>query len=94
MGLWVCVSMSVCPTEYLRNHTRDLYLIFVHVACVRGSVLLRHVYDRPHRVSPGRGFLPIEIPRKGMGEHSAGEVCLVLISDIIGADDYYLCRLS
>jgi len=31
----------------------------MHVSYVRGSVLLRHVYDRPHRLSPGRGFLPL-----------------------------------
>jgi len=54
--LWVCPS--VCPPANLRNHTRDLYQIFVHVPYVRGSVLLRHVYDRPHRLSPGMGFLP------------------------------------
>jgi len=42
----VCVCLSVCPRRYLRNHTRDLYKFFVHVACVRGSVLLRHG-DRP-----------------------------------------------
>jgi len=29
--------------------------MFVHVAYVRGSVLLRHVDDRPHRLSAGRG---------------------------------------
>jgi len=47
----IVMSMSVCPRGYLRNHTRDLYRIFVHVAYayVRGSVLLRHVDDRPHR---------------------------------------------
>ena len=28
---------------------------FVHVAYVRGSVLLRYVDDRPHRLSAGRG---------------------------------------
>jgi len=33
--------------------------IFMNVAYVRGSVL-RHVYDRLHRLSPGMGFLPIE----------------------------------
>ena len=61
---WVCLSvglwvyLSVCPRGYVRNRTRDLYQIFMHVAYVRGSVLLRHVYDRPHRLSPGRGFLP------------------------------------
>jgi len=55
---YVLWCMSVCPRGYLRNHMRDLYQIFVHIACVRGSVLLGHVYDRPHRLSPGRGFLP------------------------------------
>jgi len=33
----------------------NLYQIFVHVAYIRGSVLLRHVDDRPHRLSAGRG---------------------------------------
>ena len=53
MSMSVCVS--VCPRGYLRDHTRDLYQIFVLVAYVRGSVLLRHVDDRPHRLSAGRG---------------------------------------
>jgi len=35
------VCVSVCPRGYLRNHTRDLYQIFVHVAYVRGSVIIR-----------------------------------------------------
>jgi len=45
---WVCLSVcpSVCPRGYLRNHARDLYQIFVHVA----YVLLRHADDRPHRI--------------------------------------------
>jgi len=43
------MSTSVCPTGYLWNHTRELYQIFVNVTYVRGLVLLRHVYDRPHR---------------------------------------------
>jgi len=78
-GKYVCLCVFVCPTGYLRDHMRDLYQFFVHVAYVRASVLLRHVYDRPHHLSPGRGFLPIESAlstRKGeMGVHSAGEVC-------------------
>ena len=47
---YVCGSscLSVCPRGYLRNHTRDLYHIFVYVAYVHGSVML--VDDRPHRV--------------------------------------------
>jgi len=44
------------------NYNYMVYVIFakyfVHVACIRGLVLLRHVYDRPHRLSLGRGFLP------------------------------------
>jgi len=39
-------------------HARALPNFFVHIAYVRGSVLLRHVDDRPHRlsgVSAGRG---------------------------------------
>jgi len=60
MGLSVCgyVGLSVCPRGYLWNHTRNLYQFFVHVACVRGSILLQHVDDRPHCVSRERGFLP------------------------------------
>ena len=34
----MCVGVS---ERYLRNHTRDLYQIFVHVVHGRGSVLLR-----------------------------------------------------
>ena len=52
------VCLSVCPTGYLRNQTLDLYQIFVHIAYVRGLVLLPYVYDRAHRLSPGRDFLP------------------------------------
>jgi len=54
MSVCGCVYLSVCPLGYLENHTRD----HVHVAYVRVSVLLRHVDDRQHRLSPGRGFLP------------------------------------
>jgi len=52
MSRSVCVF--VCPQGYLRNRTRDLYQFFVHVAYARGSVLLRQVDDRPHRLSAGR----------------------------------------
>jgi len=33
----VCVCVSVFPQGYLRNHTRDLYQLFVHVAYSRSS---------------------------------------------------------
>jgi len=55
----VCVSVcvSVCLSERIspEPHVRSLP-VFVHVAYVRGSVLLRHVYDRPHRLSSGSGW--------------------------------------
>jgi len=53
MSMSVCVS--ACLREYLRNHTRDLFETFMHVAHVSGSVLLWRVDDRPHRLSEGRG---------------------------------------
>ena len=44
---------------YISGTTRAIFTkFFVHVACVCGSIFLRQVYDRPHRLSPGRGFLP------------------------------------
>ena len=64
-----CLSMCLSATN-----------LFVHAACVRGSVLIRHVYDRPHRLSPGRGFLPLKMhyrPGKGMGVYNEGEVYML-----------------
>jgi len=46
----VCLSARISPEPHAR-----FYKIFVHVAYVRGSILLRHVDDRPHRLSAGRG---------------------------------------
>jgi len=56
MSMSVC--WSVCLSEWISPelHARSS-LFFVHVACVRGSVLFWYVDNRPHRVSPGRGFL-------------------------------------
>jgi len=54
MSMSVCAS--VCPRGYLQNRTHDLYQIFVHVAYVRGWVSLRHVVDKPHRLSAWRGW--------------------------------------
>ena len=56
VGLWVCLSARISPES---GTTCAIFTkFFVHVACVHGSVLFRHVYDRPHCVSPGRAFLP------------------------------------
>ena len=57
MSMSVCVCVSVCLSvrqDISGPHARSLP-IFVHVAYIRGSALLRHVDDRPHRLSPGRG---------------------------------------
>jgi len=56
MSMSVCmcvcfVCLSVCQRAYLLSHARDLYQIFVHVACGRGLVLLR----QGDEISRGRG---------------------------------------
>ena len=55
----MCVCVSVYPRGYLRNHTRDLYQILLHVAYGRGSVYLRRSDEIP---SGGAivGFLSID----------------------------------
>ena len=84
MSVPVCgsVCLSVCPSIHqdISGTTHVIFTKFcVHIACVHGSIVLRHVYDRPHRISPGRGFFPIEnalSAGKGeMGVPSAGKVC-------------------
>jgi len=56
--LWVClrVCLSVCLSTRISPEPLSRSLSNF-CAYVRGSVLLRHVYDRPHRLSPARGFL-------------------------------------
>ena len=50
----VCVCLSV--RQDISGTTRAIFTnFFVHVAYGRGSVLLRNVDDRPHRLSPGSG---------------------------------------
>jgi len=54
----VCLSVRLCVRQDISEpHARSLPF-FAHVSYVRGSVLLRHVYDRLHRLSRGRDFLP------------------------------------
>jgi len=59
------ISLSVCLSRgYLRT-SREIFTKFlVHVTYVRGSVLLRHVDDRPHRLSARRGRLECTAPAK------------------------------
>ena len=65
MSASVCLSvclrvsescLSVCPPGYLRNHTRYLCLIFVHVSYGRGSVLLRQGDEIPKERGCFRNF--------------------------------------
>jgi len=52
------MSVSVCLSvrKDISGTTRAIFTkFFVHVAYVRGSVLLWLVDDRPHRLSAGRG---------------------------------------
>jgi len=74
--LWVCLSLCLSVCEAISGTTRATFAKFLYT--VRGSVFIRHVDDRPHRVSPVRGFLPywkcIIVRERGMGVHSAGEV--------------------
>ena len=67
MSMSVCVS--VCPRAYIRNHTRDLYQVFVRVAYVRGSVF-------PGTLTIGR----IAYHPEGVtGMHSVGKCNLRLL---------------
>ena len=72
---YVCLSvcLPVCPRGYLRNHMRDLYQIFAHVAFVRDSVLLQHAYTIGRIVYRREGvFFPIENALSaGKGDGSA-----------------------
>jgi len=45
MSLCLSVCASLCPLAYLRNHTAKRHLIFVHVACGRGLLVLRRRCD-------------------------------------------------
>jgi len=54
--VYVCLCSCLSVREDISgNHTRDPYQIFVRVAYVRGSVLLKQVDDRPHGLSAARG---------------------------------------
>ena len=50
---WVCLSVCLSVCEDISRTTHAIFTKFflnVDVAYVRRSVLLRHVYDRPHRL--------------------------------------------
>ena len=52
-----CLSVCLSVRGDIPGTTRAIITtFFVHVAYVRGSVLLGHVDDRPHHLSLGRGW--------------------------------------
>ena len=69
---------------YISGTTHAIFTkFFMHVAYVRGSVLLQHVYDRPHRLLPGRVFFPLKMhcrPGKGDGSAQRGRIMLSVIA--------------
>ena len=55
MSMPVCLSVCLSVRKDISGITRAIFTkFFAHVAYVRGSVLLRHVDDKPHRLSAGR----------------------------------------
>ena len=56
MSECVCVCVCLFVRQDISRMIRVIFTkLFVHVAHVRGSVLLRHFDDRPHCLSAGRG---------------------------------------
>jgi len=58
--VYLSVCLSVCKDisgiSDISGTTHVIFTkFFVHVAYVCGSVLVRHVDDRPHRLPAGRG---------------------------------------
>jgi len=85
--LCVCVSvcLSVCRGD-ISGTTRAIFTKFLRAAYVRGTVLLWHVYDRPHRLSPG--ILPHWIciigRERGMGVHRGAKYAVYDCLDYFG----------
>jgi len=57
LGLSLCLCVCVClfTRIFPEPHARSLPIL-VHVAYVRGSILLQHIHHRPHRLSAGTGW--------------------------------------
>jgi len=79
---YVCLCICLSVREDISGTTRAIFTNFC--ACCLCPWLgppLTCLYDRPYRLSPGRCFIPhwecIIGRKKGMGVHSAGEVCYV-----------------
>ena len=83
--LWVCLSVRL--HEDISGTTRAIFTYF-YACCLwpYSSVLLRHIYDRPPRLSPGtwKGFSsPLKMhyrPAKGDGRAQRGRSMLSTIA--------------
>jgi len=59
--LLVCLSVGLSVRENISGTTCMIFSkFFAHVPCVRGSVLLWHIYYRPHCLSQARVFFPFD----------------------------------
>jgi len=82
MSASVCVCVSVCLSvrQYISRTTCAIFnKFFVHVGSVCGSVLLRYVDARPHRLSAGRG-------RRECVEGERSVIYDCLVRNVSGAD--------
>ena len=71
MSMSVCGPVCLSVQQDVSGITRAIFTkFFVHVAYVHGSVILRHLCDRQHRLLSS----PLKMhyrPGKGMGMHTA-----------------------
>jgi len=88
--LWVCLSVR---EEISRTTCTIFTKFFVHLAYVRGSVVLRYVYDRLHRLLPGRVFFPLKMhywSGKGDGSAQRGRSMLSAIALLLMINVVYI----
>jgi len=75
--LWrvcLCVCVSFCPQRYLRNHTRDLYHIFVHAVCL----------SRTTRAIFTKLLVHVVYGRSSIYFKRRGEICYLRFDCIVG----------
>ena len=88
--LWlVCLCVCVSVQQDISGTTRTVFTkFFAHVAYGCGLVFLQHVDDRPHHLSPGRGFFPIENALYSIAFGTHRWVCLARRTCLLrGGDD-------
>jgi len=87
------VCVSVCLSARISPEPRGRSLpIFVRVAYGRGSILLRHVDDGPHRLSAGAGWRQC-IARAKCNLRLPCSVFVLLIMLFSGNYTFYRCHM-